>query len=144
MGEKILGHMVDRLMSVGSTEGGEHVHVTFGIKDDIPMTLIFPLRMNSGLITALMTGGSIAYEDQRKSLDEEALANKLGFTNLQPSEVQTVQAVSPAGERRVLLRLKYKGYPAVDIELTLEDARMVSDMLLKTANGDQPPVPKIQ
>ena len=140
----ISGTLVSKVASCGEGNKGEIVHITFETQDGPPVTLLLPLSINPHAILALMTGGGMAYEEQKKALGEKGVVDKLSFTRFQPSEVQTVQAVNPAGDRRVVLRMKHKGYPAVDVELTLEDARMVADMLLKSANGDQPPAPRIQ
>jgi hypothetical protein len=130
MAEKVYGRVVDRVTTVGAAAEGELVQITFEI--------------NAHAIIGLMTGGGMAYEEQLKALGEQVMADKFSFTRFQPSDAVAAHAVNPAGDRLVVLRLKHKGYPAVDVELSPDDARGLAGILLKTANEDPPQAPKIQ
>jgi hypothetical protein len=141
---QMTGVIVDKIKSAGSTEHGEHIHLTVVPRGGKAMSLFFPFALFQQLVTAVIAGGSAAYRDQVRRLgSDENIVTVHGMTNFHPTGFELGRGQSAGGPVLILLRLKKDGVPVIDATFDFQAAAELGGALLDEVRKG-PPMPPIR
>lgn len=136
------GWMVENITKAGSSENGEFVRLTLVLKGGREITLFFPFKFFSGLMTALFAAGTNAHEDQLKAKgSEQNLLTMLGTVVFEPNGYSLGRGKNLQGDDALVIRLKKDGLPLVDVGFQFEGARQIAKEMLQEIEKGPAPLP---
>jgi hypothetical protein len=135
------GLVVENCTKAGSSQDGDYVRLTLTLKGGQQVTLFFPFKFYSGLMTALFAAGVNAYADQLKKFGNDAnLVQMVGTVIFEPTDYELARTQNQGGVDLVVARFKKDRLPLVDVGFDVPAAKLLAeDLLAEIAKGPARP-----
>jgi hypothetical protein len=138
--------LVDDITGIGQSDGGENLAIAMKFKNSIEKTILLPIGILSGFITALFAAGSEAYRQKLGRLGtNQAMLDVTSFASFAPTSYSLARGNDMSTqEDTILVRLNKHHAPVVDVVLDLATAKRLGTALIAAAEAQAPAPPSAQ